>query len=520
MGEEASATVSDTPWQRYTSGIHQAKSHTASLVDTAHYDTEYSYDRNGNIQSALRYGNGVFDEESSRRYPEVIDDLTYGYDPQAGNRLTSVRERAARTDGMDFTERQIPSVFITQVRYNNTATDNRGQFVKVTNVGNQAVDLTGWELLTHAGEAYPIAALTLPAGGSVIIAGDQTGALTAQYGDNPDPEQFQLVNGFPYTLTQEDALTLRDAQGAVQDLVAWGALDLYGSLWNLNAHDRDDKALVREKIQALPWPGGWRVDEAAPYHSSAQNLQFNGEEYQYDANGNMTLDANKGMRVQYNAMNLPTQASFIHGGHIKWEYTASGTKVSKTVTDEHGEVILIRNYSSGFVYERYSNDTTAVDHLQFFATETGRARLLNTGRFRLEHDLTDHLPAHRSDSVGEGNVRVSFAYNPEIDSVRLLQEDAYYPFGLKMEGLGEIYDEENKFTYNGKELADEHGLNWYHYGARFYDPQLGRWHSVDPADEFQSTFTYVGNNPITLIDPDGKSSRFPPGLLTTFRVLI
>ncbi|MGM0588602.1 MAG: RHS repeat-associated core domain-containing protein [Bacteroidota bacterium] len=159
--------------------------------------------------------------------------------------------------------------------------------------------------------------------------------------------------------------------------------------------------------------------------------------------------------------------------------------------DAAGHDMKIRNYASGFVYERYTDD--GVDELQFFATETGRARLLNTGRFRLEHDLTDHL----------GNVRVSFAYNPETDSVRLLQEDSYYPFGLKMVGLSDIIEEENKFTYNGKELANEHGLNWYHYGARFYDPQLGRWHSVDPLDVEHGIYNYSFNSPINFTDPDG-----------------
>ncbi len=43
----------------------------------------------------------------------------------------------------------------------------------------------------------------------------------------------------------------------------------------------------------------------------------------------------------------------------------------------------------------------------------------------------------------------------------------------------------------------------YHYGARYYDPQLGRWHAVDPLDEYYSSFMYVRNNPLRLVDPDG-----------------
>lgn len=53
------------------------------------------------------------------------------------------------------------------------------------------------------------------------------------------------------------------------------------------------------------------------------------------------------------------------------------------------------------------------------------------------------------------------------------------------------------------------GGSWYDYGARMYDPQLGRWHVVDPiAEEFPSwtLYHYVHNNPILLIDPTGMSA--------------
>ncbi|WP_299676119.1 DUF6443 domain-containing protein [uncultured Dokdonia sp.] len=268
-----------------------------------------------------------------------------------------------------------------------------------------------------------------------------------------------------------------------------------------------------------------------------------GDDYQYDVNGNMILDNNKGIdNIEYNYLNLPETVTIntidaegdAQQGTINYIYDATGIKLAKVVNDVNQNGPIITYYAGGYIYEN-SNNTESLKmfphpegyvepvygtskSIQKFSSQT---QTTSFSSYQYAFNYTDHLGNVRltySDSDGDGSIK---------PSSEIISEKHYYPFGLQQKGYNDVVTSNvnsvaNRFGYGNKELGEELGLDWYDISARNYDPAIGRWMNIDPlADKMRrhSPYNYAFDNPIFFTDPDGMAPQGPgnpvKGLLKT-----
>ena len=98
----------------------------------------------------------------------------------------------------------------------------------------------------------------------------------------------------------------------------------------------------------------------------------------------------------------------------------------------------------------------------------------------------------------------------------VVTQSDYYPFGMLLPGRNSS-EEEYRYGFNGMEMDDEiHEVKGssYDFGARLYNPRIGRWLSRDPkAATYPSFSPYIFsvNSPISCIDIGGEYTIFVNG---------
>ena len=112
------------------------------------------------------------------------------------------------------------------------------------------------------------------------------------------------------------------------------------------------------------------------------------------------------------------------------------------------------------------------------------------------YQLTDHL----------GNVRAVIR-KTTAGLLAVTAKTDYYPFGMPMPNK-HTTDGNYRYAFQGQEKDTETGMEAFE--LRLWEARLGRWLTVDPKHEFQSPYIGMGNNPISLTDPDGGSTEIEP----------
>ena len=272
-----------------------------------------------------------------------------------------------------------------------------------------------------------------------------------------------------------------DKMGNVQSLLRSGLLDdgSYGLIDNLSYSYHGNQLL--------------KVDDAAvgPYYQGAFHFVDGADEaveYEYDANGNLVRDLNKGIiSISYDLNNQPRKIEYNDGRNVSYLYDAEGSKLSVSynltaMSSAQPQMPVMQ--SSNVASANMSNGQKTIEYCGNIICDGDETMILNNVGYALYNKdnnlsfyyyLKDHL----------GNNRVVVREYGEIEQV-----NDYYPTGALM--TSSKGGDTQRFKYNGKELDRTNGLNWYGYGARNYDAAIVRWDGMDKLCEKYSPFTPYG----------------------------
>ena len=265
-------------------------------------------------------------------------------------------------------------------------------------------------------------------------------------------------------------------------------------------------------------------DGAFEFVDGANNTQ----EYWYNTAGDLTRDANKGIAlINYDLLGHPIRVQFTNGNVTEYVYAADGRKLrAKQTTAIEGLTVPMgqtldlapaqtmhvdtTDYDGPWMFrKRGVSNVTYVDaisyhfdngYITFLATLVPQPLSVPAIGYipQFHYYVRDHLGCNRMVVGSDGTVE---------------QTNQYYPYGGPW---GDVSTNQGyqPFKYTGKELDRVHGLDWYDYGARRYDPAFCQFTQMDPLCEqypHLSPYAYCAGNPVNAIDPDGKLIIFING---------
>ena len=231
-------------------------------------------------------------------------------------------------------------------------------------------------------------------------------------------------------------------------------------------------------------------------------LSVTGAEYQYNGNGSLVSDANKGItKIEYDNMNNPRRIQFTNGNVTEYIYSVSGEKL-RTI---HRTAVANITVPIGSTLPLTKANTLSVDSTDYIDNiifHNGRPDkfLFNGGYCSSTANYQPVYHYYTQDHLGNNRAVVN-------ENGTLEQVTHYYPFGDVYGDTG-LNASAQQYKYNGKELDRMHGLDWYDYGARNYDAAVPQFTTIDRYCEKYyniSPYAYCGDNPSNYIDYRGDS---------------
>jgi RHS repeat-associated protein len=218
-----------------------------------------------------------------------------------------------------------------------------------------------------------------------------------------------------------------------------------------------------------------------------QNTDGSGNDYVYDANGNITTSIPKGLNpISYDPFTQMTKSITITGTPthtINFQYTADNERILKNEKQgtTNNNSVYVRGNSDYPITEKINTNNALADKIYIYGPTGLIAFKDATATYFV---MKDHL----------GSTRVLFRSTGSQYSTY-----DYSPFGTLMRSSinGDV-----RYRFTGQEYDSETAL--YNFRARLYDDELGIFYAVDPAGQDFSPFSYAGNNPIIFVDKDGR----------------
>ncbi|MFC1771321.1 RHS repeat domain-containing protein [Candidatus Margulisiibacteriota bacterium] len=536
-------------YDTYGKTIKTYRSHSAATPVCSikiHSETEYFdndlarsvtiEDEQGNTYRTYSY---TYDEENRlinlKLNHETAEVLTYDEENRTNSlgRLTTAQNEYVKTeydfDNMGRTVKETTTILPLDLSYAiHTGYDTNGNVSQVIYNDGKSIDysyVAGTQRLSE-------------------INYDSRNIVNYTYNSNGTIKELLLGNGIIiyYTYTKEVLLTNITVKNSNNAMIFYQSYN----------HDMTGNITSTQHTNYMHFPGG---DPTREYTYNQKDelteVVINGNttySHSYDANGNhLKLEIPNSKILDFNNMVIDpdsdklTKKIYTNNKEVIFNYDPEGNMTQKKRIQDNVTVEDIQytyNYQNQLETVRKDNQAIATYHYNHKgervynnANTTGyqaekyyywdlSGRIIGEG----QTDFPDHpersgQKAHIVRYIYAGNEKIAmarpdwqgnedlfyFINNAQGTPMLILNQEGEIVFKNNMDewgNLGKFFAGfKNEINFTGKKLDPGTGL--YYFNQRYYDPEIGRFLTPDPARQSLNAYLYCANNPLHYIDAYG-----------------